>query len=831
MKRLISKRIWAHCSNKSVKLKAPAVGLGRTKPISYEQAISNAEKQISGSPYMGMIFGDTSEYIGFDIDVDPSGKKKNSTKQIPPEVLFFLQSHPTHVHYSPSGHGIHIIYKVSKATVKQLDEINLQQQAVDTETGDLFKGDIRYRKSFLVFTTNEHPLSVKTITTLDYNDILSIVPSIVMASQTKKVTTTVTPSTITQVPTLTQLKEVLDVIPSVFNAKAKRACQNLPYSKPASAYDYWVLIGCACAHHAILLDACGRSTDSKNVVDYFHDWSKHDVEGYINQEDVYDKYQLLHRATVEKIQAQQQTTTIGSLFLIAKGCIINFPDMISYGKNKIRPDPVSTRNLLTLIEYDQIELVFDPMAGGVCFYGPEELITEWFCPAIGYLAMRPAGYSQVASISDMAIRFRPYMQNRYAYSVSSQHAREAIDFLCQRMRRENAFKSWILSKPWDGIERFSKVCRSITLPDADQPNKEVYEGYIKRGLLSMIGIHFWPEDAPKIPAMIVLTGPEYTFKSSWAEWLIPKHMGNYIATADIDTVLTAGREWQMFLSTKAVVVINECEPMFTPRHEQKVKSSVDSETVTYRDPYAKHVLSRPRTALIIGTTNKANLFTGSTGTRKIWQIPVAECDSMLIKNMDLQQLYIEVLEVLKTYKQEHPRHFIQIAWAQSERDRDITNTLNAARKGTDIGVLGLLIERFGHFLNREFTPSEYIGKRGVSLRPGQPGSLKNSPNAWTVSAMLKYLRYEFPEDRVDRVSVKYALEEYAAAYTKTTHKPKSPFDQYVATERYHKTITRGFITLSKTTGYYLMPSPVELDMDVENEDEDDEPQSATIDLI
>lgn len=818
MKRLTKIHSWAHCSDSVKTLKAPAVGLGKTAPLSYDKAKANALSKIAGSPYYGFVFSEDSEYIGLDIDVDTNGNKKNSTIEIPGEVLFFLKANPTHVHYSPSGQGIHILYRLDPEAKQYLIDRNVNQMAVSIKNKDMFNGDIRFRKSFLVFTEKEHELSVPDIATITLDKLSEIVPSVTTKKEVQAPPTSLSSQlplaaaleSLARVPTIKQLRDVLDSIPNSFDSSAERACRNLPFSKPASNYDYWVLIGCACAHHAILLEMCGRLADADEVPKVFNDWSKEDKLNYTGETDVFSKFEALRNTTRQKLSTGEYTTTLGTLYTIARGCVIDFPDMIATKTGNTRPDPVSTRNLERLIEHEELELMFDPMAGGICFKGPEQLVTKWFCPSKDYNAIRPEGYSQAASYSDMTTRFKHFMQDRYKYSVTTQNARDAIDHLSQNMRRENAFKAWIQMKPWDGISRFKAVCNSIRIP-ADEYYEEVYENYIKRSLLSMIGIHFWPEDAPKIPAMLVLTGPEYTFKSSWAEWLIPKYMGNYTATADIETVLAAGKDWQMFLSTKAVVVINECEPMFSPKYEQKVKASVDSETVTYRDVYAKQVLTRPRTALIIGTTNKANLFTGSTGTRKIWQIPVAECDSMLIKNMDLQQLYAEVYTELCEFKTQNPRKLIQEAWAQDEEDRAVTNRLNAKRKGHDIGVLGMLIELFGHYHDRVVDFRSFVGRRGIALNTGTPGGDNSEANAWTATSMSKLIRMEYPDERVDRVQVRYALEEYAAAYTGTTHKPKQPFVNYVTGSMSEAFVTRGFLRHTRGgggLGFYLMPTPL-----------------------
>lgn len=825
MKRLKSLNIWTHCTDnqgKTPSRKAPARGLGKLPPpVSYEKAKANAEKELANSPYYGFVFSDTSEYIGIDVDVDPSGQKKNATTEIPTGLLFFLGIHPTHVHYSPNGEGLHIIYRVDEETQGQLDDLRLNQNATDSEKGDIFAGDWRYRKSFLTFTENEHELSVPEIAFIDFDTLCQLIPSIqgnitpIVTPATAAIPTPMEPQ---KLPKVELFAELMLSVPATFDGKAQRACANLPGQQPGSNYDYWVLVGCACAHYALTAVACGRKDDVDAVEEVFLAWSRKDEEGYTTDGEVLDKFRLLMNSTSEKIKSGAATTTFGTLSLIAKNNVMDFPDMVKGGKSgKIRPDPLSTRNIQALMEHEQLELVFDPMGGGVAFKGPEETVTQWFCPQSGYLAMRPKGYSQICPVSDMAVRVRPFMQKMYAQSVTTGHARDFIDQLTQNMRFENAFKSWIDSVPWDGVRRFEQVYNSIEFPDAAAPkDTKLYKCYIRWSLLAMIGIHFWPEDSPKISAMLVLKGVENTFKSSWAEWLIPKDMGNYTATAPVEAAIKGDKDWNMFLATKATVVINECETLFVPKYEQKVKAAVDAESVSYRDPYGKQVLTRPRTALIIGTTNKTELFTGSNGTRKIWQIPVRLCDSMLIKRMDLQQLYAEILCELKEYKKQNPKNLIQFAWALTSSDRKHINNLNARSKGSGQGVMSLLSECFGQYVDAEFDKDLYTKEGNTDIRIGKPGSIDNRPNAWTITALKKYLAMEFPDEKIDRVALKYALEEYSGYYT-STKSPRKIFAN-LSGKFANAIVTKGRMIVDRGAEAYLMPLPVTLSEDPTTED-------------
>ena len=316
----------------------------------------------------------------------------------------------------------------------------------------------------------------------------------------------------------------------------------------------------------------------------------------------------------------------------------------------------------------------------------------------------------------------------------------------------------------------------------------------------MVGIHFWQEDRPKIPAMLVLTGPQYTYKSSWAEWLIPHDMMSYLGLVTTDVMIGGGVERDRFLSTRAVLVVNECEPLFTPKHEQKVKSSVDQEIVTYRDLYSSSPVSRQRTALIIGTTNKPDLYTGSLGTRKVWQIPVESCDSYLIRDMDKQQLYAEVYHELCEYKKEHPKLPIQGAWSQSVAELDEVDEVNRRAKGT-IGLDSLLVEVFGDPVDTVFDPELYRGRRGIKLTRGCAHDLSNRPNAWNLTHLLRYMVERFPDDKIDRTRLGYATQAYAEIYTGTKGKSVELFKKFTSVRR---PIKRG--VLEEGGGrFYLMP--------------------------
>lgn len=791
MKQLKELNIWAYCKKTDKSLKAPAVGLAKgTQCLRYDDAKLKAVNMTAGSPYFGMVFlPDNTEYFGIDVDIKPDGEPDSRyTSSVPQEVTQLLIKYPTHVHVSPNGYGLHIIYKISPKMAEIFDELDLKQKAVSVEKGNAFSGDIRYRSSFLVFTETKHLKDAGVISVIPDKVLTDLLPSVFGVSKPTKFTKRTkvektVPAIFTKVHAFATFLNTMDTLPSTFTKKVENACEQLPFSTPASNYEYWVLVGNACAAYEIQLEMCNKKKEAKEVFPIFHTWSEKDEKGYKGEEDVATKYKSLYQATKIKMESEEKVSTLGSLLSILKFLSIDYPDKIKVGKLYV-PDSKSIRNIDLLLKTEGLEFCFDPMGNGYCFKGEEAVVSKWFCPIRDYTGFRPKGYSQLLSEKAVGVYFLAYLQDKFKHSVNITAARVAVEYLVSQAKAANIFRLWIQSREWDGVPRFRKVCMSIKydmhgLPETEvQKYSQLFTQYIRRSLLAMVGIHYWPEDRPKIDAMLVLRGFENTYKTTWAESLIPKHMGSYTASPSYLAVDGGNKDWAALLSTKSVIVINECERLFTPAKEADLKSSIDQETVTYREPYATTSHTRKCVSLMIGTTNKTELFTGDSGSRKIWQIPVKQCDTYLLRTITaeyggdgMQQVYAEILHILKGFKERNPHRLVQAVWNMKPEQRSFINHYNAEVKGKDIGILGMLVELFGDPTKRSFVKTFYLTeRRGVDVRKYNGYSLENAPNFWTPLTMVQLLKHQYPDDRIDRKEVTYALKSYSTMYTDTATK-------------------------------------------------------------
>ena len=68
----------------------------------------------------------------------------------------------------------------------------------------------------------------------------------------------------------------------------------------------------------------------------------------------------------------------------------------------------------------------------------------------------------------------------------------------------------------------------------------------------------------------------------------------------------------------------ELENVVTGRNESRIKAWLTSSHDTFRAPYARTVSRRPRSCVIGGTTNRTQILTDDTGSRRFMIVPVTE---------------------------------------------------------------------------------------------------------------------------------------------------------------------------------------------------------------
>lgn len=176
----------------------------------------------------------------------------------------------------------------------------------------------------------------------------------------------------------------------------------------------------------------------------------------------------------------------------------------------------------------------------------------------------------------------------------------------------------------------------ITKKDYDQDLKKLL---IRKWLFNTAYIAFNEGDL-NTEGCLVLQGPQGCGKTSFIKCIIPKEFlktGLDINPDDKDSLRKATKYW--------VVELGELDA--TMKADQaKLKAFITESVDEYRLPYAISSKRYPRTTSLFGTVNKEDFLKDETGSRRFWIIPVEQIKLDELKEIDIEQLWGEVMTEL-----------------------------------------------------------------------------------------------------------------------------------------------------------------------------------------
>ena len=139
---------------------------------------------------------------------------------------------------------------------------------------------------------------------------------------------------------------------------------------------------------------------------------------------------------------------------------------------------------------------------------------------------------------------------------------------------------------------------------------------------------------------LVLQGPQGCGKTSFIKCIIPFEFlktGLDLNPDDKDSIRKSTKYW--------VVELGELDA--TMKSDQaKLKSFFTESVDEYRLPYAISTKRYPRTTSFFGTVNKKDFLKDETGSRRFWIIPVKNIKLDELKQLDIDQLWGEVISEL-----------------------------------------------------------------------------------------------------------------------------------------------------------------------------------------
>lgn len=176
------------------------------------------------------------------------------------------------------------------------------------------------------------------------------------------------------------------------------------------------------------------------------------------------------------------------------------------------------------------------------------------------------------------------------------------------MREFHPVQQYLRSVDWDGVPRLAAMARDYLGSD-DALHAEM----LRRWMIGAAARAINP--GCKLDTALMLFGRQGLYKSTFFSIL----GGAYHADSPIDI---SNKDSFQQIHAAWIYEFSELENVVVGAKESRLKAFLTSTHDMYRAPYAKSVTRKPRAVAICGTTNRQQILTDDTGSRRFWIIPV-----------------------------------------------------------------------------------------------------------------------------------------------------------------------------------------------------------------
>ena len=165
--------------------------------------------------------------------------------------------------------------------------------------------------------------------------------------------------------------------------------------------------------------------------------------------------------------------------------------------------------------------------------------------------------------------------------------------------------------PWNGKDDYILELSSSVFVRGDVEEQMRFYEYLKKWLVAMVAA--WIDDTVVNNVILVLIGPQGSYKTTWFQYLLPPPLRQYFYTKT-----NAGRMSRDDLLTLAQYGLVCCEELDTmrPAELNQLKAAVTMTAINERAAYAHFHEHRQHIASFCGTGNNMQFLSDPTGNRR-----------------------------------------------------------------------------------------------------------------------------------------------------------------------------------------------------------------------
>ena len=165
--------------------------------------------------------------------------------------------------------------------------------------------------------------------------------------------------------------------------------------------------------------------------------------------------------------------------------------------------------------------------------------------------------------------------------------------------------------PWNGKDDYILELSSSVFVRGDVEEQMRFYEYLRKWLVAMVAA--WVDDTVVNNVILVLIGPQGSYKTTWFQYLLPPPLRQYFYTKT-----NAGRMSRDDLLTLAQYGLVCCEELDTmrPTELNQLKAAVTMTAINERAAYAHFHEHRQHIASFCGTGNNMQFLSDPTGNRR-----------------------------------------------------------------------------------------------------------------------------------------------------------------------------------------------------------------------
>jgi predicted P-loop ATPase len=173
-------------------------------------------------------------------------------------------------------------------------------------------------------------------------------------------------------------------------------------------------------------------------------------------------------------------------------------------------------------------------------------------------------------------------------------------------------------------------------------NSNWYE-YLKKWLVSVVA-NVFIDDYCANHTMLVLTGEQGKFKTTWLESLVPNELKKYNYTGKLNL---ENKDTLTLISEYFLINIDDQLKQLHKRDENELKNLITINSIKYRRPYDKMINEHPHLASFCASVNGNEFLNDTTGSRRFLPFEIEKIDIDKTKSIDINNVWKQCIYLFK----------------------------------------------------------------------------------------------------------------------------------------------------------------------------------------